>query len=73
MGVFAQFPLDTQSAFLYTAGTTSAVALSVMLTRKCNLCSSNVSRKLLHICTQCSVSVTRSDGSRVCSVLASLP
>ena len=51
MSPFGSFPLDDTSAFLYTLGTTGAVALSIMAFRFFNLCSSSASRKLLHICT----------------------
>ena len=50
MRILSDLPLDANTAFLYTLGTTAVVALSVMMTRYLNLCSSMVSRKLLHIC-----------------------
>ena len=51
MTLFSPFPFDDRTAFLYTLATTGAVAVTVMLMRYVNLCTSPTSRKLLHICT----------------------
>ena len=60
MGLFSPFPLTNQEAFLYTLGTTSAVAFSVMITRYFNV-------------FICILFVICSDGTCIFDVLAAFP
>lgn len=50
MSLSSLFTQKEQDAYFLTLGITCTLALSIMMTRHFNLCSSSVSRKLLHIC-----------------------